>query len=69
MLNEAEESISEKEEPIIFEGSSGWEFTLISSIASVLCHKYQKPTFIFKKLAKESQGTVRTPKELMEFNL
>jgi single-stranded-DNA-specific exonuclease len=51
----------EKENSIIFEGDPDWEFTLISSVASVICHKYQKPIFIFKILEKESQGTVRTP--------
>lgn len=61
ILNMVEERISVKEEPIIFEGDENFEFTLISSIASQLCQKYQKPTFIFKKLEKESQGTVRTP--------
>ncbi|MDI6602956.1 MAG: DHH family phosphoesterase [Patescibacteria group bacterium] len=55
-------SLLKKESPIIFEGDSDWEFTLISSVASIICHKYQKPTFIFKILEKESSGTVRTPK-------
>lgn len=50
-----------KEEPIIFEGNSDWELTLISSVASIICRQYQKPTFIFKISDKESQGTVRTP--------
>ncbi len=52
----------EEESPIIFEGDSNWEFALISSVASIICHKYQKSAFIFKILGKESQGTVRTPK-------
>jgi len=56
-----EERISKKESPIIFEGDTSWEFTLISSVASIFCQKYQKPSFIFKILEKESQGTVRTP--------
>ncbi len=58
---EAEERIFQKEEPIIFEGDSNWEVALIPSLSSFFCQKYQKPTFIFKKLEKESQGTVRTP--------
>ena len=49
------------DETIIFEGDSEWDVVLISSIASIFCQKYEKPTFIFKKLEKESQGTVRTP--------
>jgi len=56
-----EEKISRKAQTIIFEGSSEWEFTLISSVASIICQRYQKPTFIFKKLETESIGTVRTP--------
>jgi len=60
IIKEIESKVSE-EDPIIFEGGSRFEFTLISSAASNLCQKYQKPTFIFKILEKESQGTVRTP--------
>jgi len=60
-IKEIEEKISQKDEPIIFEGEDYFDFTLISSVASYLCQKYKKPTFIFKKLEKESQGTVRTP--------
>jgi len=56
-----EEKISREAEPIIFMGSPNWEFTLISSVASIICQRYQKPTFIFKKLEEESIGTVRTP--------
>lgn len=56
-----EEKISREAEPIIFMGSPDWEFTLISTVASIICQRYQKPTFIFKKLETESIGTVRTP--------
>jgi len=61
ILQKIEVRISEKKEPIIFEGDVNFEFTLISLAASLLCNKYNKPTFIYKKLEKESQGTVRTP--------
>ncbi len=61
ILEETERRIAKKENPIIFEGDVNFEFTLISPVASLLCQKYQKPTFIYKKLEKESQGTVRTP--------
>ena len=60
-VEEIEQRISRKPEPIIFEGDSNWDFTLISAVASIICQKYQKPTFVFKKLEKESIGTVRTP--------
>ena len=46
--------------PIIFEGDADWESNLLGTIASILSIKYQKPTFIYKKLEKESQGTVRS---------
>ena len=59
-----EKNLEKLKDPIIFEGDSLWEFSLISSVASIICQKYQKPTFIFKILEKESQGTVRTPKEI-----
>ncbi len=62
IIQEIEARLFEKlDETIIFEGDSEWDFVLISSIASIFCQKYEKPTFIFKKLEKESQGTVRTP--------
>jgi len=64
-----EREISQKPEPIIFEGDSGWELALISPVASILCQRYQKPTFIFKKLEKESQGTVRVPSGLNSVTL
>ena len=62
ITTDIEKKIQEsKEESIIFEGSDNWDIALISSVASIFCQKYQKPAFIFKKLDKESQGTVRTP--------
>ena len=61
ILEEVSEKISKKKEPIIFEGESGWDFALISSVASFLVQKFKKPAFIFKKLKEESQGTVRVP--------
>lgn len=64
MLEEIEWRIVKKAEPIVFEGDSDFELILLSSVASIIVKKYQKPTFLFKKLAKESQGTVRNPSEL-----
>jgi len=46
---------------IIFEGGLTWNFALISAVASQLCQRYKKPTFIYKVFGKEAQGTVRTP--------
>lgn len=53
-----------KTEPIIFEGDNSFELILISSVASSLCQKYLKPIFLYKKMEKESQGTVRAPKDV-----
>jgi len=47
---------------IIFEGDPAWKLTLAGSVASILCNKYQKPTFVFKKGDNESCGSVRSPK-------
>jgi len=61
IIEEVEIRLSQKEKEIIFEGGENWDFTLISPVASILAKKYKKPAFIFKKLEKESQGTVRVP--------
>jgi len=54
---------------IIFKGDPKFELSFISSVASILCHRYKKPVFIYKKLEKESQGTVRTPKGIDSVSL
>ncbi len=64
ITNEVEKRISGRDESIVFEGGDDFELTLISSVASIICQRYQKPTFLFKKLEQESQGTVRTPPEV-----
>lgn len=57
-----EEKLLGKDELVIFEGGSQWDFGTISPVASILCNKYKKPTFIFKKSEKTSQGSVRSPR-------
>lgn len=64
VADEIEMSIEEKDEPIIFEGSRDWELNLLGTIASIICQKYGKPTFIYKILEQESQGTVRSTDEI-----
>ncbi|HOX29949.1 MAG TPA: DHH family phosphoesterase [Candidatus Paceibacterota bacterium] len=64
VTEEIEMSIEEKNEPIIFEGSRDWELNLLGTIASIICQKHGKPTFIFKTLENESQGTVRSTDEI-----
>ncbi|MCP6718974.1 MAG: DHH family phosphoesterase [Patescibacteria group bacterium] len=56
-----EKKISRSKEAIIFDGYADWDFSIISPVASILCRNFKKPTFIFKKLKGESQGTVRVP--------
>ncbi len=69
ITQELEERIFKSKEPIIFEGDSLWEYPLISSVASIVCRDFGKPTFIFKKLKKESQGTVRVPSNIDSVSL
>ncbi|MBZ9571806.1 DHH family phosphoesterase [Patescibacteria group bacterium] len=61
---EVEERILKKSEEIVFEGASDWSLTLLGPVASRICQKYKKPTFLFQKGQKESQGAVRIPQGL-----
>lgn len=60
VAQEVESLISDDRGSIIFKGSSEWDLNLMGTIASMICQKYEKPTFIYKILSKESQGTVRS---------
>jgi len=62
IVNEVEEKVEEMlEEKIIFEGSVHWSLTLLGAVASRICQRYQKPTFLFKIGEFESPGAVRVP--------
>jgi single-stranded-DNA-specific exonuclease len=62
---ELDEIVSQKNvERIIFEGHEKWPLTLLGPVASRICQKYQKATFLFRKDKKESQGAVRVPSGL-----
>lgn len=61
---EIEARIAGKNDPIIFEGSGGWENNLLGTIASIFSSQYAKPVFIYRKLAHESVGTVRSIEEV-----
>jgi len=50
-----------KNEPLIFEGERRFDSFVLSSVASILTHRHLKPVFLYKKMAKESQGTIRSP--------
>jgi len=66
---EIERRISGQISSVVFEGGPDFDFTLISSTASIICHRYQKPVFIFKKLENESIGTVRAPSGINSVSL
>jgi len=62
ITNEIEVRILKKpNEEIIFEGNINWPLSLLGPAASRICHKYQKPIFLFKIDKLESQGAVRVP--------
>lgn len=70
ILGEAENRLSARiAEKIIFEGKEDWDYILISIVASILCQKYRKPVFIYKKMVKESLGTVRAPRGVNSVSL
>jgi single-stranded-DNA-specific exonuclease len=64
IIDQVEQKIEKQTEPIIFQGGEDFELTLISSAASTLCQKYLKPVFLYKKMLKQSHGTVRSPKTI-----
>lgn len=63
---EIEQRIAPKIEgaPLVFEGSSDWPVVILGPVASKICHKFKKPTFIYGQREKESVGAVRMPKDL-----
>ncbi len=65
ITEEVEERVFKRiTDPIVFEGANFWQLFLLGSVASRICQKFQKPTFIFKKKEKESLGAVRTPQNI-----
>ena len=60
-LDEVRKRLTDKQEPIIFEGDPSFELILLSSAASILSREFLKPVFLYKKMKEESQGTVRVP--------
>ncbi len=51
-----------KEEGILFAASPDWPQVLTGTVASRICRRYKKPTFIVKIGQKISRGSVRAPK-------
>lgn len=62
IAQEVERRIARKpDEAIIFEGDPSWKLVLAGPVASIICEKYGKPTFIFRRMDTESSGSVRNP--------
>jgi single-stranded-DNA-specific exonuclease len=51
-------------EAVIFEGNYSWSLGVLGAVASRICNKHQKATFLFRKKEKESRGAVRTPQDV-----
>jgi len=64
IIREVEGRLENKSEDVIFEGDALWRLVFAGAVASNICQKYQKPTFVFKKGEHESCGSVRVPKGL-----
>jgi len=63
IVSEVERRISQNpDSPTVFYGDPSWKLTLAGPVASIICNKYEKPAFIYKKMDKESCGSVRNPK-------
>ena len=60
LVEKIEKKIDNSKDPIIFEGGKKYEYMLIPGAASILSSAFDKPTFLFKKMEKESLGTVRS---------
>ena len=58
-----EQAISQDnpKEAIVFQGSTLWDQVLTGPIASRVCNKTQKPTFIFRLCKEKCRGSVRMP--------
>jgi len=61
IFEEVESRITQSDEPFVFEGNPFWPLILAGPVASKICQKHKKPTFIFKKDLAESMGSVRIP--------
>ena len=61
MLEEVEGRISGNE-IIIYEGDKNWLTVMMGIVASKICQKYKKPTFLFKYTEDEAICSARLPK-------
>lgn len=54
----------QREDPIIFEGDKSLEILMAGPAASIICRNHNKPIFLYGHRKAESQGAVRTPKNI-----
>lgn len=64
LLGEIEKKIKNHSSVLIFEGNKQIPHLLTGNIASKLCNKFQKPTFIFTQKKDVIRGSIRMPKGL-----
>jgi single-stranded-DNA-specific exonuclease len=64
IVEEIETRVLNKKEPLIFEGSKEWLVLMLGPAASKICSKYKMPVFLYSQKEDDSQGAVRTPKEI-----
>ena len=64
IVEEVEKRIQGKDLPIIYEGDESWPLVLIGIVASKICQKYKKPTFLFKLTDKEAICSARLPNKI-----
>ncbi len=65
ITQEIEDRASRKtKDHIIFEGSAEWPVLMLGPAASRVCNSQKKPVFLYSKKDKDSQGAVRTPKDI-----
>ncbi len=67
ITNEVERLVIKNiKDPIIFESKNKWQYSLLGSVASRICGKYKKPTFLVQKDFNKKEGlgagAVRMPK-------
>ncbi len=62
LVYEVREKLEQKTSPIIFEGGKHIPHLLTGNIASKLCNKFKKPTFVYASKEKISRGSLRMPK-------
>jgi len=48
-------------EILVFKGDKDWSLDLLGPMASIVCHRFRKPVFVFQKGRTYSSGSVRTP--------